>query len=241
MKAVLKIVILGLALLVLPGSIMAKNIINMPTSKDKQAQMTPEKSLSYLKEGNKRFVADAEHHYNYVSIRQHNAQGQHPFAVVLSCIDSRSIPDVLFDQSPGNLFVARIAGNVINADVLGSMEFATKYAGSKLVVVMGHTSCGAVQGACKIVGEDNLRVLLNEIQPAVTEFKRQKNNQKICESSDYINAIARINVKFQMAKLLRNSATLRELINDKKIMLVGAMHDLATGKVVFLDINNNAI
>lgn len=211
----------------------AKDLITAPVSKEKQMQISPEAVLSLLKEGNKRFVADAEHRYNYVTIREQNAKGQHPLAIVLSCVDSRSIPDVLFDQAPGNLFVSRIAGNVVSPDVLGSMEFATKYAGSKLVVVMGHTACGAVQGACKGVGEGNLKVLLNSLQPAVASFKNGNKSKTVCDSSDSLDAIAKANVKLQLSHILRDSVTLRKLVAEKKIMLIGAMHNLATGEVTF--------
>lgn len=214
-----------------------KDLITSPVSKQKQAQVSPSYVLSMLKKGNKRFVDDAEHRYNYVSIREHNRKGQHPLAIVLSCVDSRSIPDVLFDQTPGNLFVARIAGNVVSPDVLGSMEFATKYAGSKLVVVMGHTSCGAVQGACKGFGEDNLKVLLSSLQPAVDNFKKDNKSKAVCESVENLDAIAKENVHLQLSHIIRDSATLRKLVIQKKIMLVGAMHDLATGKVTFFDGN----
>lgn len=212
----------------------AGDLISSPVSKAKQARVTPSYVLSLLKKGNERFVADAEHRYNYVSIREQNAKGQHPLAIVLSCVDSRSIPDVLFDQAPGNLFVARIAGNVVSSDVLGSMEFATKYAGSKLIVVMGHSACGAVQGACADVGEDNLKVLLNSLQPAVAKVKQQSKSSDFCQSNKNINAIAKANVQFQLSRILRESATIRNLVAEKKIMLVGAMHDLASGKVTFL-------
>lgn len=202
-----------------------------PLTQEQQAKLTPEAVLKRLKEGNQRFVKNDMTQYDYTLKREISAEGQHPKAIILSCVDSRSVPDLVFDQGLGNIFAARVAGNVTSQDILGSEEFATKYAGAKLIVVMGHTSCGAVQGACKGVGEGNLRALLNKITPAVNQVAAK--GEKNCQSSEDINRIAKQNVINQAIATYENSTTIKQLVDDKKIMIVGAMHDLGTGKVDF--------
>ena len=193
--------------------------------------MTPEMVLERLKSGNKRFVRNDMTPYNYMSKRELSAADQHPLAIILSCVDSRSIPDLIFDQGLGNIFVARVAGNVTNQDMLGSEEFATKYAGAKVIVVMGHTGCGAVQGACKGVGEGNLKALLDKIKPAVSKISEGKNVD--CNSASKVNQIAKQNVINQVNATYENSVTIKKLVDDHQVLLEGAMHDLATGKVDF--------
>jgi carbonic anhydrase len=203
--------------------------VDRPVTKEEQMKMTPKMVLDRLKAGNQRFVKNDMKTYDYTAKREVSADSQHPIAVVLSCVDSRSVPDLLFDQGLGNMFVARVAGNVASQEILGSEEFATKFAGAKVVVVMGHTSCGVVQGSCKGVGEGNLRALLNNIAPAIYQSGGRKN----CESMDYVNKIAKQNVINQVIATYEISTTIKKLVDEDKIMLVGAMHDLGTGKVDF--------
>lgn len=205
--------------------------ISQPFTKQMQQSTSPNQALELLKSGNQRFVNSTYYQYDYKSIRQANAKGQYPFAMLLSCIDSRSDPDILFDQGPGNLFIARVAGNVVDTNILGSMEFATKYAGAKLIGVIGHTACGAVTGACKQVGEGNLRNLLDTKKAAVDAVASLA--PKDCSDENYIDKIARENVVDQVAHIYNRSATIRELVNSHQIILVGGLHNIATGKVDF--------
>lgn len=225
--------IYGMTLIIsmfLTGAVQA-NTIQQPFTKKTQAATTPKLALEYLKSGNKRFVSNTYNQYDYQSIRKENAKGQFPFAILLSCVDSRSDPDILFDQAPGNLFIARVAGNVVDTNILGSMEFATKYAGAKLIGVIGHTACGAVTGACKQVGEGNLRNLLDTKKAAVDAVASLA--PKDCSDANYIDKIAKQNVIDQVNHIYNRSATIRQLIDSKQIILVGGLHHIDTGKVEF--------
>lgn len=204
-------------------------------TQEQQQQMTPEQALVRLEQGNQRFLENKNHEYDYSDMITKTAEQQYPFAIVLSCIDSRSIPDILFDQGIGNIFVARIAGNVISTDVLGSMEFATKITGAKLIVVMGHTNCGAIKGACEDAKLGNLTDLLQTIQPAVKTIKESEKGGFSCSSPVTIDAIAKQNVLDQMHDILTKSPVIAQLVQEKKVMIVGAMQDLATGKVDFFN------
>ena len=165
-------------------------------------------------------------------------QGQAPYAFVFSCVDSRSIPEVVFDQPVGALFVARIAGNVVSTDVLGSMEFATAHAGTKLLIVMGHTQCGAVAGACHAVDHpSSLKALLSKITLAVKQVHQREGKAFSCDKPATINAIARQNVVDQVHALYENSPALAKMIRSGKIKVVGAMHNIKTGRVRFFNVS----
>jgi len=209
----------------------ANQIITTGMSQSAQEKITPEQALEKLKAGNKRFATGNMHQYNYKMIRKNTAKGQYPYAVILSCLDSRSAPDITFDQGLGDIFVGRVAGNVISDNMLGSMEFATEFGGAKLIVVMGHTDCGAIKGACARIGENNLGRLLSNIKPAVDTI--DKNNNLDCNNPKTINAIAKQNVINQVNNIYYQSRKIRRLVNAHKVMLVGAMHNLATGKIDF--------
>lgn len=212
------------------------------TPAEKQMRLTPQEVLKQLKAGNARFVNDHMRNYNFAKeMKVTTKYGQHPIAVVLSCMDSRSIPDILFDQGLGNIFVARVAGNVVSKNMLGSMEFATEIAGSRLIVVMGHTRCGAIQGACNAKTTGNLHYLLNNIKPAVTIIKKQKKNQFNCQKMNIINSIAKQNVLNQMQSILSQSQVIKRLVAKKKIAIIGAMHNLKTGEVNFFTSNGSPI
>lgn len=212
--------------------------VSKATTREKQATITPEMALKQLKEGNHRFVNNRARDYNYAKeMKITTKKGQFPIAIILNCIDSRSIPDILFDQGLGNLFVSRVAGNVANEDMLGSMEFATKMAKAPLIVIMGHTHCGAVQGACAMgadVGLKNLSHLLSQIKPAVNKMKEQNKNLS-CDKSGDVDTIAKQNVLNQMQYVMDNSEAIKKLLQQNQIRLLGAMHDIRTGEVQFFD------
>lgn len=202
-----------------------------PPSKAVQAAITPAEALARLKAGNARFVAGEPLARNLSAERAATAAGQFPVAVVLSCLDSRTSSELIFDQGIGDIFNARVAGNVLNDDILGSMEFACKAAGAKLIAVIGHTKCGAVKGACAGVELGSLTGLLAKIKPAEAAVPVPAN------PADYqhVDAVARANVKLVMAQIKERSPILAELLRDGKIALVGGMYDLESGQVTFLE------
>ena len=210
----------------------------IPSTASFQQSITPEQVLERLKSGNNRFVKNYTDVIGHVQSAYITArQGQHPLAIILNCADSRSVANYLFDEGIGNMFVARVAGNVADANILGSMEFATVHAGVKLIVVMGHTNCGAVTAACqgKPTGMSALDQLLKQIEPAVDMVKREAGHSFSCDSAKTVDTVARQNVLNQMHHVISHSHDIADLVNDHKIMLVGAMHDLKTGKVSFFD------
>ncbi len=164
------------------------------------------------------------------------AEDQYPFAIVLSCIDSRIPTEILFDKGVGDIFNARIAGNFVNQDILGSMEFACAVAGSKLIVVMGHTSCGAVKGACDHVELGNLTAMLKNLEPAVEATPTSPGEERSSANLDFVNRVARTNVEMTLDRILKDSPVLNELFEKGQIGLAGAMYDVASGKVSFGDL-----
>ncbi len=203
-------------------------------TKEMQAAITPAKALELLKEGNKRFVNNLKVNRNLLQQANETSDGQHPFAVILSCIDSRTSAELIFDQGLGDIFSARIAGNIINEDILGSMEFACKVAGSKIIVVLGHTKCGAVKGACDHVEMGNLTALLSKIQPAVYDEKTVTENRS-SSNSDFVEKVSTINVKRTVTAIMERSPILKEMIEKGEIGIVGGTHDIATGEVKFYE------
>lgn len=191
-------------------------------------------ALQYLREGNERFLNNLERQRDLLRQVNETRDGQFPFAVVLSCIDSRTSAELIFDQGLGDIFSIRIAGNVINEDILGCMEFSCKLAGSKLVVVLGHSKCGAIKGACDGVELGNLSTLLNKIQPAVYYEKTVKENRN-AQNGDFVEKVSEINVKRSVEAIIERSIVLRKMIENKEIGLIGAMYDVETGRVEFLE------
>lgn len=192
-------------------------------------------------QGNKRFLVKQKRPRQSLLLAQLTSiQGQHPFAAILNCMDSRSIPEVIFDQGIGDLFVTRVAGNIASPAISASLQFATTIAGAKFIVVMGHTQCGAVQAACVGKATGQLKLLIANISPAVniTELKTKNNN---CNDPTLINTIAKQNVLDQMHTILNNNNEIANLVKQHKVMLVGAMHNLSTGQVNFFDINGKPI
>lgn len=202
-------------------------------TKDTQAQLTPQRAKEILLEGNKRFVNSQQLNRNYPEQVKETASGQYPFAVILSCIDSRTSAELIFDQGFGDIFNARIAGNVVNEDILGSMEFACKVAGSKLIVVLGHTSCGAVKGACDHVEMGNLSGLLHKIIPSVEAVDYE--GDKSSKNKEFVEKVAEKNVYRMLEEIPQKSPILREMIEKGQIGIVGGMYDVETGAVKFYD------
>lgn len=201
-------------------------------TKEMQAAITPSMALELLKDGNKRFVNNLKVNRNLLQQANETSDGQHPFAVILSCIDSRTSAELIFDQGLGDVFSVRIAGNIINEDILGSMEFGCKVAGSKIIVVLGHTKCGAVKGACDHVEMGNLTALLTKIRPAVDDETTTKENRS-SKNSEFVEKVAAINVKRTVRSIMERSPILKEMIEKKEIGIVGGVHDITTGQVTF--------
>lgn len=204
-----------------------------PTTKSQQAALTPAEAKARLVAGNARFVAGQSLTRDWTAQREQTAAAQYPFAFVLSCVDSRTASEVVFDQGFGELFNARIAGNVPGDDVLGSMEFGCKVAGAKLIVVVGHSHCGAVKGACSGAQLGHLTGLLAKMQPAVAAA-RQQFPQAAATDGKLVEAAAEWNVKEAMKQIRERSPVLREMIDSGAVDLVGGMHDLETGRVNFI-------
>ncbi len=198
-----------------------------------QKQMTPADALEQLRAGNDRFLANNRFDRDLHAQVAQTATGQYPFAIVLSCIDSRIPTEIIFDQGIGDIFNARIAGNFVNKDILGSMEFACAVAGSKLIVVMGHTSCGAVKGACDRVELGNLTDMLKALEPAVAATPTRPGEERSSKNADFVNRVAQTNVELSMKRILEESEVLRDLYEKGEIGMVGAMYDVASGKVTF--------
>jgi carbonic anhydrase len=203
-------------------------------TREAQAAITPTRALEMLKQGNERFVSGKSIERDFLAQVKQTAKGQFPFAAVVSCLDSRIPPAIVFDRGIGDLFVARIAGNFVNDDILGSLEFATKLAGAKLIVVMGHTECGAVKGACDAAQLGLLTTTLANINPAVKAVQGDY-NPKSSQNAKFVQAVAEMNVQLTMQKLRDRSVVLREMIDKGEIGLVGAMYDVSSGKVIFYE------
>ena len=201
-------------------------------TKEMQSAITPTMALNLLKDGNKRFVNNLKFNRNLLQQANETSDGQHPFAVILSCIDSRTSAELVFDQGLGDIFSVRIAGNIVNTDILGSMEFACKVAGSKLIVVLGHSKCGAVKGACDHIEMGNLTELLSKIQPAVYQENSTK-DERNSKNGTFVENVAKINVKRSVKNIIERSFILEQMVENGEIGVVGAMHNIETGKVSF--------
>jgi carbonic anhydrase len=203
-------------------------------TKATQDQMTPVSALKELVEGNKRFVEKKQLNRDLMQQVAETSTGQYPFATVLSCIDSRVSSELIFDQGIGDIFSVRIAGNFVNEDILGSMEFACKLAGTKLILVLGHTACGAVKGACDHARLGNLTALINKIEPAVAAVKEPAEESKRNSSNPtFVNDVAKMNVKMTIEAIRTQSQVLKEMEDAGTIHIVGGMYDISTGKVTF--------
>ena len=199
-----------------------------------QSSMTPDQALTRLKEGNRRFVEGKMLERDLMAQVKATASGQFPFAVVVGCIDSRVPPEMVFDQGIGDMFAARVAGNFVNTDIIGSVEFATKLAGAKLIVVLGHTECGAVMGACDNAQLGNLTQTLSNLAPAVYSVADVQ-GERASSNPKFVQQVADANVRLSVEALKGRSTILKGLSDQGQLGIVGAMHDIGTGRVTFVD------
>ncbi len=214
---------------------MALEINNAITqTKDSQSSINPSVAMTLLEQGNQRFLENKSLHRNLHQQVSDTSTGQYPFAAVVSCIDSRIPTEVIFDQGIGDIFNARVAGNFVNEDILGSLEFACKLAGSKLIVVMGHTSCGAVKGACDHAELGNLTQMLRKINPAIDAISTPEGTDRSSANLDFVNKVAAKNVDLTVEKIKDDSPVLKEMLDQGEIAIVGAMYDVKTGSVSFI-------
>ncbi len=202
---------------------------------DTQANINSTTAIHMLKEGNARFVGGKSANRDLHAQVKQTATGQYPFASVVSCIDSRIPTEIIFDQGIGDIFNARIAGNFVNEDILGSLEFACKLAGSKVIVVMGHTSCGAVKGACDHAKLGNLTQMLDKIMPAVNAIETAPDEDRSSKNIEFVNKVSHKNVELTIAEIKAKSPVLLEMYENGEIDIVGAMYDVKTGSVSFFE------
>ncbi len=192
-------------------------------------KLTPQQALEMLQAGNNRFVTNLKLNRNLLQQVNETSDEQYPFAFILSCIDSRTSAELIFDQGLGDIFSCRIAGNILNDDIIGSMEFACKISGAKIVVVLGHTECGAIKGACNHLKMGHLTGLLDKISVIIDKNRQEKNE----DQSQYYDSVSKANVKNVLKLIREKSSIINELIAEEKIILVGAMYDISSGVVEF--------
>ena len=203
-------------------------------TKETQAAMTPASAIEALKAGNLRFQENLKSNRNLMEQVADTSGGQFPFATTLSCIDSRVSSELIFDQGIGDIFSVRIAGNFVNEDILGSMEFACKLAGTKVIVVLGHTLCGAVKGACDDAKLGNLTTMLEKLKPAVNAVSQPTDTSlRNSKNKDFVNAVAAKNVDLTIDRIVKESDVLAQMQANGEIQIVGAMYDIHTGAVSF--------
>ncbi|MFQ3182611.1 MAG: carbonic anhydrase [Polaribacter sp.] len=203
-------------------------------TKETQATLTPEKAVAFLKEGNLRFQNNLKANRNLLEQVNDTSTGQFPFATILSCIDSRVSAELVFDQGLGDVFSIRIAGNFVNEDILGSMEFACKLAGTKVVIVLGHTSCGAIKGACDNAKLGNLTALIDKIKPAVRAVKTpEEEHLRNSSNLDFVNSVSEKNIYMTIDNIRQRSSVLEEMEAEGSIKIIGAMYDVSNGLVTF--------
>ena len=206
----------------------------MATTKEQQIKMTPESAIQRLKEGNVRFTKNKGFSRDLTNEVKQTSTGQNPYATVLHCIDSRVSAELIFDEGIGDVFSVRIAGNFENEDILGSMEFACKLAGTKVIVVLGHTACGAVKGACDDAKLGNLTALISKLKPAVEAVTEPVDTSKRNSGNiDFVNSVAEKNVYMTMENIREKSPVLKEMEDNGEIKIVGAMYDIKDGSVTF--------
>jgi carbonic anhydrase len=202
-------------------------------TKELQDRMTPEEILQKFKDGNRRFVEGKMLHRDYLKEREQTAASQHPYAILLSCIDSRKPAEIIFDKGIGDIFNVRIAGNFVNVDILGSMEYATKVSGSKLILVMGHSNCGAIKSAIDHFQLGNITAMLEKIQPAVNSVSGF--DDRTSKNKKFVEAVAKRNVELTEQKILEGSQIIKDLVDSGKVEITGCMYDLETGIVTFYE------
>jgi len=206
----------------------------MSTTKEQQIAMTPESAIQRLKDGNSRFTKNKNFSRDLTSEVKQTSTGQNPYATVLHCIDSRVSAELIFDEGIGDVFSVRIAGNFENEDILGSMEFACKLAGTKVIVVLGHTACGAVKGACDDAKLGNLTALISKLKPAVEAVTEPVDTSKRNSGNiDFVNNVAEKNVYMTIENIREKSPVLKEMEDNGEIKIIGAMYDIKDGSVTF--------
>lgn len=235
-RAILKKTLAASALAVTGASVLSLPNVSFAAALSKEARdaMTPDNVIEHFKQGNLRFRENRPLNHNYLSQKRSSTAGQNPAAVILSCIDSRAPAEILFDAGIAETFNARVAGNISNRDMLGSMEFACAIAGAKLVLVMGHTRCGAVRGAIDNAELGNLTGLLDEIKPAIE--KTVYAGERKGSNYDFVDAVARKNVEMTVESIRKNSPVLQKMEAEKKIKIVGSMYHLSGGRVEFFEV-----
>jgi len=202
-------------------------------TKDRQKSITPDQALAALRQGNERVLAGKTINCDLVAQMKGTAAGQAPFAAVLGCIDSRVPPELVFDQNIGDIFCARVAGNFANVDNLGSLEFSTKAAGAKAIVVLGHSACGAIKAAVDKVKAGNMTAMLRNFEPAIKAVGKPSGPAN-SKNYDYVQKVAEANVRLTVQALTRRSRLIKGQVDAGEIKIAGAMHDVATGKVTWL-------
>ena len=208
----------------------------MATIKEEQVKITPQGAIDRLKEGNKRFVDNKGKSRDLPAEVVQTSTGQYPYATILHCIDSRVSAELVFDEGVGDVFSVRIAGNFVNDDILGSMEFACKLAGTKLILVLGHTACGAVKGACDDAKLGNLTTLISKLKPAVEAVTEPTDaSQRNSGNIDFVNDVAEKNVYMTMDDIRTKSPVLKEMEDNGEIKIVGGMYDIKDGSVTFYE------
>ncbi|MGB5528578.1 MAG: carbonic anhydrase family protein [Ignavibacteriaceae bacterium] len=203
-------------------------------TKELRDKLTPDEALEVLRNGNERFVNNLKARRNLLEQVNDTSAGQHPFAAILSCMDSRTSAELIFDQGLGDIFSIRVAGNILNEDILGSLEFATKIAGSKIIVVLGHTKCGAITAACDDIRMGRLTRLLGKIKPVIeseTETQAQRNGS----NPSFVFNVTKLNVQMTIKKIYERSVIISGLLRTGKIKIVGGLYDVDTGRVVFFE------
>jgi len=206
----------------------------MATTKEQQIAMTPESAIQRLKDGNSRFTKNKNFSRDLTSEVKQTSTGQNPYATVLHCIDSRVSAELIFDEGIGDVFSVRIAGNFENEDILGSMEFACKLAGTKVIVVLGHTACGAVKGACDDAKLGNLTALISKLKPAVEAVTEPVDTSKRNSGNiDFVNNVAEKDVYMTIENIREKSPVLKEMEDNGEIKIIGAMYDIKDGSVTF--------
>ena len=204
-------------------------------TKEMQTSISPSMALDLLKDGNKRFINNLKFNRNLLQMANETSDGQHPFAVILSCIDSRTSAELIFDQGLGDVFSVRIAGNIVNEDILGSMEFACKVAGAKLILVLGHSECGAIKGACDKVKMGNLTGLLRKIDFAVKAEETITDNRN-AGNVEFVNKVTKLNVVTAIEQITEQSDIINEMHKNKQIAIIGGVYDVSSGLVEFYEL-----
>ncbi len=213
-------------------------------TKDMQTSLAPANIIQELKDGNSRFLAGESVERDFLAQVKSTAGGQNPMAAIVGCIDSRVPPEIVFDLGVGDVFSARIAGNFVNTDILGSLEFATAAAGSKVIVVLGHTQCGAIKGTCDNVELGNLTSTLANLAPAMYQVDHTQYAPLSSQNADYVNAVTDANIRLTTRNIVNRSAVIRDLVAEGKVVVIGALHYVESGEVTFLDdteINQNTL